>query len=350
MVEILTTSSNTMHIMNAKQKIIIVGSGLSGLTAARLLADNNHNVTIYESRNHIGGNCYDSNVCGVMLHNYGPHIFHTDDEEVFSFLSRFTEWIPFDLRPVGNTKEGMISLPYSKKTIKQLQRELSQEEIVSLIFKDYSEKQWGVDFEKIPKTITNRIPKTKDSDNPTWFEGQKYQCIPKDGYTKMFEKMSEGIKINVNCKKDDWKNSDADLVIYTGKIDEFYNFKFGELPYRSLKFVHEVTPFKQSTFIVNECNSFHKYTRKYDHSYFTPNHKGSTIITKEYPKKAAKDDIPFYPIPWGEGQLVYNKYEQLAREEQNTIFLGRLATYKYLDMWMAIKQVFLKLKKTNLIQ
>lgn len=330
-------------------RINIVGSGLSGSTAARLFKDAGHDVTIFESRNHIGGNCYDSNVCGVMMHNYGPHIFHTDDEEVFSFLSKFTEWIPFELKPVGNTKIGMISLPYSKKTIKQINKELSQKEIINYIFKDYSEKQWGVDFEEIPKTITNRIPKTIDCDDPTWFEGQKYQCIPKEGYTRMFEKMLEGIEIKINCNNDDWKKNNADFVIYTGKIDEFYDYRYGELPYRSLRFEHELLPTKQSTFIVNECNSFYKYTRKYDHSYLTPKHKGSTIITKEYPKSATKDDIPFYPIPWGQGQQIYNKYEELAKEEQNIIFVGRLATYKYLDMWMAVKQVFLKLKKANLI-
>ena len=329
-------------------KINIVGSGLSGSTAARLLKDIGHDVSIFESRNHIGGNCYDSNVCGVMMHNYGPHIFHTDDEEVFSFLSKFTEWIPFSLRPMGNTKIGMISLPYSKKTISQIKRELSQEEITNFIFKDYSEKQWGVSFDEIPKTITNRIPKTKDCDDPTWFEGQKYQCIPKEGYTKMFERMVSGIEVNINCERDDWKKSSADLVIYTGRIDEFYDYRFGELPYRSLKFEHELLPKKQSTFIVNECNSCYDYTRKYDHGYFTPGHKGNTIITKEYPKNATRDDIPFYPIPWGEGQQIYNKYEELAKQETNIIFAGRLATYKYLDMWMAVKQVFLKLKKANL--
>ena len=330
-------------------KIIIVGSGLSGITAARLLTDLRHHVTIYESRNHIGGNCYDSNVCGLTMHNYGPHIFHTDDEEVFSFLSRFTEWIPFELKPVGNTKIGMISLPYSKKTIKQIKKELSQDEIVEYIFKDYSEKQWGVDFEEIPKTITNRIPKTKDCDDPTWFEGQKYQCIPKEGYTRMFERMVEGIEIKINCDKNDWKKEEADFVIYTGKVDEYYDYRFGELPYRSLRFEHEVVSTHQSTFVVNECNAFHKYTRKYDHSYFTPTHKGVTIITKEYPKQATKNDIPFYPIPWGEGQQIYSKYEQLTKAENNIIFTGRLATYKYLDMWMAIKQVFLKLRNKHLI-
>lgn len=325
-------------------KIAVVGSGLSGITAARLLCDNGHEVTVFESRNHIGGNCYDSNVCGVMMHNYGPHIFHTDDEEVFSFLSKFTEWVPFELRPMGNTRVGMLSLPYSKQTIKQLKRELSQDEIVDYIFKDYSEKQWGVNFEEIPKTITNRIPKTKDCEDPTWFEGQKYQCIPKDGYTSMFIRMVEGITVKLNCDKDDWKKAEADLVIYTGKIDEFYDYRYGQLPYRSLKFEHEITPKKQHTFIVNECNLVNKHTRQYDHSYFTPGHKGVTVITKEYPKQATKEDIPFYPIPWGESQQIYNKYEALAKSEPRIIFVGRLATYKYLDMWMAIKQVMLKLK------
>jgi len=330
-------------------RVSIVGSGLSGIVAARLLADKGHIVKVYETRNHIGGNCYDSNVCGTVMHNYGPHIFHTDDEEVYNFLTKFTEWIPFELKPIGNTCLGKIPLPYSKRTIDTLGRELSQDEIINLIFVDYSEKQWGVKFEEIPKTITNRIPKTKDCEDPTWFEGQKYQCIPKDGYTRMFERMLEGIDVEINCKGDDWKEEEADLTIYTGKIDEFYEYRFGELPYRSLRFVHEVTPTKQPTFIINECNTIHDYTRKYDHSYFTPNHKGVTIITKEYSKKATKDDIPFYPIPWGEGQQIYNMYEQLAKEEKDILFIGRLATYKYLDMWMAIKQVFLKLRNKHLI-
>ena len=201
-------------------KVKVVGCGLSGVTAARLLKNRGFNVTIVETRNHIAGNCYDSNICGTMVHNYGPHIFHTDDEDVFSFLSGFTEWIPFEYKPKGITKLGPISLPYSKKTVSEIGKELSQEEIVEYIFKDYSEKQWGVPFDQIPKSITNRIPKTKDCEDPTWFEGQKYQCIPKDGYTKMFERMLNGIDVELNCDKDYWKNLEADFVIYTGKIDE----------------------------------------------------------------------------------------------------------------------------------
>lgn len=326
--------------------IKIIGCGLSGITAARLLKDRGHNVKIFETRNHIGGNCYDSNVCGTLMHNYGPHIFHTDDDEVYEFLSKFTEWIPFELRPMGNTNLGEIPLPYHDSgCLKSINKILSQEEIIEYIFKDYSEKQWGVSFNEIPKSITNRIPKTKDSKNPTWFEGQKYQCIPKHGYTKMFEKMLEGIDIQLNCDLKEYKNqNDFDLIIYTGKIDEYYDFVFGKLPYRSLRFEHEITSEKQDKFIYNECNSEKKYTRKYDHSYFSENHNGMSIITKEYPKKCEDGDVPFYPIPWGDGLSIYNQYKKLAENEKNVIFVGRLATYTYLDMWMAIKQTFLKLK------
>lgn len=330
-------------------KVKVVGGGLSGSVAARILTNLNHDVVVYETRNHIAGNCYDSNVCGTMVHNYGPHIFHTDDEEVFAFLSQFTEWIPFEYKPKGVTKLGVVSLPYSKKTQNELKRELSQEEIVDVIFKDYSEKQWGVPFEKIPKSITNRIPKTKDCEDPTWFEGQKYQCIPKDGYTKMFERMLQGIDVNLNCNADDWKNEQADITIYTGKIDEYFNFCYGQLPYRSLWFKHTTSENKFDVVTYNQNTKFVDYTRTYDHSFFTANHKGTTIITEEYPEPYNGKNIPFYPIPWGEGLQMYAKYKELADQEKNVIFLGRLATYTYLDMWMAVKQVMLKLKNNKLI-
>jgi UDP-galactopyranose mutase len=325
-------------------KIVIVGAGLSGAVAGRLLVEKGHSVTIFETRSHIAGNCYDSNVCGTMVHNYGPHIFHTDDEEVFAFLSQFTEWVPFEYKPKGITRLGVISLPYSKKTQNELKRELSQEEIIDVIFKDYSEKQWGTSFDQIPKSITNRIPKTKDCEDPTWYEGQKYQCIPKDGYTKMFEKMLQGIDVKLNCSSNDWREEFADLVIFTGKIDEYFDYCFGHLPYRSLWFKHITSENKFDVVAYNQNTKMVDFTRTYDHSFFTPNHKGTTIITEEYPEPYNGKNTPFYPIPWGEGLQMYAKYKELADKEQNTIFIGRLATYTYLDMWMAVKQAFLKLK------
>lgn len=326
-------------------KVKIVGCGLSGITSAIILKEKGHHVEIFESRYHIGGNCYDSNTNGVLLHNYGPHIFHTDDEEVFSFLSRYTEWEEFFLRPVANTYLGKIPIPYSKKTIEKIGKELSQEEIIKYLFKDYSEKQWGVPFSEIPSSITNRIPKTKDCENPTWFEGQKYQCIPKFGYTKMMENMLDGIKVHIGVENNEWRKYNADLTIFTGKIDAFFEKAHGDLPYRSLVFKHKFTSKKQNTFCINDNTNLNKYTRKYDHSFFTKNHKGPTIITKEYSKLAEDGDVPFYPIPFGEGVDIYNKYKAMADNEKNVIFTGRLATYKYLDMWMAIRHAMNKMNK-----
>jgi len=326
-------------------KINIVGCGLSGITSAILLKEKGYSVKIFETRNHIGGNCYDSNIAGTLVHNYGPHLFHTSDEEVFSFLSKYTEWFNYKNRPKGNTKLGLISLPYSKKTVKELGKELSQEEIVDVIFKDYSEKQWGVPFEEIPKAITNRVPRTKDCEDPTWYEGEKYQCLPKFGYTKMMEKMIEGLDIELECSAEEWKKHQSDLTIYTGKIDEFYNYRFGHLPYRTLEFKHHFTSQKMSYAIENQNTSSVSYTRKYDHSFFNYKHNGSTIITEEYSKEYKDGDIPFYPIPFGEGLSMYSKYKELAGLEKNVIFVGRLATYTYLDMWMTVKQAMLKCKK-----
>lgn len=326
-------------------KATIVGCGLSGITAAIVLKQKGYSVEIFDTRSHIGGNCYDSNVCGTTVHNYGPHIFHTDDEEVFEFVSKYTEFFPFEYKPLGHTRIGLISLPYSKKTIKELGRELTQEEITEFIFKDYSEKQWGVSFDKIPKSITNRIPQTKDMEDPTWYGNQKYQCMPKHGYTYMMQNMLHGFKVHLGVNEKDWKKNKSDLIIFTGKIDQYFDYKFGMLPYRSLEFKHHVTDKKLERVVINQNNKVNDYTRIYDHSYFTYNHKGLTVVTREFPVEHTQTNIPFYPIPFGDGDRIYNNfYKPMGEKEQNVIFLGRLATYKYLDMWMAIKQVFLKLK------
>jgi len=329
--------------MNAK----IIGCGLSGITAAILLREKGYSVTIYDRRNHIGGNCYDSNVAGTLVHSYGPHYFHTNDDEVFRFLSRYTEWFDYRYKPKGNTKLGLISLPYSKKTISELGRELSQEEIIDVIFKDYSEKQWGLPFDQIPKSITNRIPKTKDDEDPSWFKNEKYQCMPKYGYTKMMEKMVEDIPVLLNTKDEDWKACPVDLTIYTGKIDEYFEYCYGKLPYRSLTFKHTFTKDKMDVAAINQNTADVPYTRVYDHSHCMFRHDGPTIITEEYPKQWEEGDIPFYPMPFGDGIGIYNKYKDLADKEKNVIFIGRLATYTYLDMWMAVKQAMIKINSVT---
>lgn len=324
----------------------IIGCGLSGLTAGVILKEKGYFVKIYEQRDHIGGNCYDCNINGTLTHKYGPHIFHTNDQEVFDFLSKFTEWVSFENRPKGNTKLGLITLPYSKKTINELGRELSLEEITDVIFKDYSEKQWGVSFSCIPKTITNRVPRTADKENPTWYDGDAYQCLPKQGYTKMMERMIEcADEVYLGVNNSVWKQDNTDLTIYTGKIDEYFDYCFGRLPYRTLEFQHTITKTKLEHAIINQNTKSVAHTREYDHSYFSANHKNpTTVITKEFSKKCQPTDIPYYPIPFGKGIATYNKYKKLTETEKNVMFLGRLATYTYLDMWMAVKQAMLKLK------
>lgn len=323
-------------------KIKIIGAGLSGLVAARILNERGHMVKIFETRSHIGGNCYDSNLNGVMVHNYGPHFFHTNDEEVFNFLSQYTEWIPFYNRPKGNTKLGLISLPYSQKTISELGRELSPEEMIDVIFKDYSEKQWGMPFEQIPSVILNRIPRTKTCSDPSWYEGEKYQCLPKVGYTKMMENILGNVNVKLGCTQYEWKTCISDLTIYTGKIDEYFDYIYGKLPYRSLEFKHHITSTRLSHPLINQNMLSVPYTRIYDHSYFGPAYNGTSVITKEYPKECGDTDIPYYPIPFGDGKELYLKYKLLADKESNVIFLGRLATYSYLDMWMVVKQAIKK--------
>lgn len=326
-------------------RVKVIGCGISGIVSAILLQKKGHDVTIFEKRSHIGGNCFDSNIAGTLVHNYGPHLFHTNDDEVFNFLSAYTEWFDYMNRPKGNTELGMISLPYSKKTILEIGRTLSPEEIVNLIFRGYSEKQWGVPFEELPSTIINRVPKVANSENPTWYEGEKYQCLPKRGYTEMMNSMLDRLNVVHNSGNKDWEKYNTDLTVFTGKIDEYFNYTYGHLPYRTLDFVHHVTSKKLPHAIINQNKIQVQHTREYDHSFFNYLHTGPTVITKEYSRAADIADIPFYPMPFGEGLKMYSKYKELADKETNTLFIGRLATYTYLDMWMAVKQAMLKIKR-----
>jgi UDP-galactopyranose mutase len=324
--------------------INIIGCGLTGITAACLLSIKGHAVSIFETRNQIGGNCFDSNISGTLVQNYGPHIFHTNDEEVYSFLNYFSEFIPFKYQPKGNTNLGLISLPYSRKTIQELGRELNEEEVIKYIFKDYSEKQWGVPFEEIPNSIISRIPKVKNELDPTWYGNEKYQCIPKYGYTKMFENMLDGLTVHINCKKNEWRKYEADLTIYTGRVDEYFDYCYGELPYRSLEFEHRMTEYKMPYYVENQNTKKTHYTRVYDHSYTSFYDNITTIITKEYPIIGTRYNTPFYPIQFGLKKDLYAEYKRLVDYQRNVLFLGRLATNKYLDMWVAIRTVMNALK------
>lgn len=336
--------------MVTKQKILIVGAGISGATAARLLHDAGHEVEISDCRNHIGGNCYDERVGEVTMHKYGPHLFHTNDEGVWRFLSRFTEWTDYEHRVVADTTLGRISIPYSKKTESQLGKKLSDEEIRKLIFVDYSEKQWGVTWDELPAAITNRVPAKRENADERYFT-DRFQGQPAEGYAVLFENMLDGIKVETGVERDAWRQvkNQYDLLIYTGKVDEYFDYSLGRLPYRSLRFEHEISKTRLPHAVINQCNQL-PFTRIYDHAYFSGENPHQTIITKEFPESHNHNNEPYYPMPFGEGMDLFQKYKALCKEEHKTIFLGRLATYSYLDMWMAVAQVMVKLKQYKLMQ
>ena len=327
-------------------KINIIGCGLSGVTAAIILKEQGHEVEIFELRDHIGGNCYDSKIDGVTVHKYGSHIFHTNDEDVWKFLTRYTKFNNYVHRVRANTKHGLLSIPFSKKTAEELGRDLSPLEIQELLFKDYSERHWGVKWEDLPKSITGRVPNKRDDFDDRYFT-DKYQGIPEKGYTAMFMGMLDGIKVNLGVPRDAWRKLKADKVIYTGKISEYFNFAWGKLPYRSLRFQHFIRK-KDKLFnwndgaVINECNT-KNFNRTMDSSVYLNEQVEETVLTRDFPEEHNEFNEAIYPKNFGRGQDLYQKYKVAALADNNTIFLGRLATYKYLDMWMAVKQVMSKL-------
>jgi UDP-galactopyranose mutase len=323
-------------------KAVIAGCGLSGIIAAILLKEKGYDVEVFDTRYHIGGNCYDKKIEGVMVHQYGPHGFHTNNEKVWSFLNRYSKFNDVCLEVKANTKEGTISLPYSPAVEKQIGYK-TPEQIKDLIFKDYSEKMWGIPWEELPKSISSRVPNKRD-DPSSCFHLDKYQGIPVDGYTVMFNNMLEGIKVNLNCDPQEYKKQKCDLLVYTGKIDEFFNYKYDWLEYRSLKIQFETAAKRKDIFQLNECNSHNAWTRSVDHSHWHRQNVVQTVISKEYPCEHTKNNIPFYPKPFNDNNKKYKKYKKIADSLNNVIFIGRLATYKYLDMDDAIAQVFNKIK------
>jgi len=323
-------------------KAIIVGAGLSGVVSAIILKEKGYNVEIFEQRNHIAGNCYDKKIEGIMVHKYGPHGFHTNNKMVWDFVNKYTDFNNTCLKVKANTKDGIIPIPYGPAA-KEIIGEKTSEEIINLIFKDYSEKMWGVPWEKLPPSITKRVPKIRNNLS-TCFHVDKYQGIPVSGYTVMFKNMLDGIKVHLNCKKDEWRKQKYDLLIYTGKIDEYFDYCHGWLEYRSLFIQFETGVRRPDIFQLNECNK-KAWTRSVDHSHWHTQNVTNTIISKEYPQEHTPHNIPFYPKQFGKNTELYKEYKKLADRQKNVIFTGRLATYKYLDMDIAIAQALQKLSQ-----
>ncbi len=330
-------------------KINIVGCGLSGITAAIILKAKGHKVEIFETRNHIGGNCYDKEMHGIKVHMYGVHAFHTNDIEVWRFLNRYTKFNSHTLMVRAKTKLGLLTIPYGKCTEEEIGDCLTDEEIFELIFKNYSERHWGISWDQLPRSISSRVP-TRRNSRDRRYSTDKYQGIPSDGYTVMMKNMLDGIKVNVGVAKNDFKKLNCDKLIYTGKPDEFYDYAFGRLPYRSLRFEH-FKGLRSNSYSrdlgaqINECgNACIKFNRTVDNSVFLNQKKNHTVYTRDYPEEHTELNDPFYPKNFGDGLEVFAKYKKAIRSDKNVIFLGRLGTYKYLDMWMAIKQTMVYLK------
>ena len=346
---------------------LIVGSGFFGSICARELTNAGYKCLVIDKRNHIGGNCYTENKDNINIHTYGPHIFHTSNEEVWKWINQYAEFNNYINTPVANYKGEIYSLPFNMWTFNKLwnvthpdqakviiaeqSNEIEEptnleEQAIKLVGRDvyeklikgYTAKQWRKDPKELPASIIKRLPVRFTYDNN--YFNDKYQGIPIGGYTQIFEKLLNGIdvKLGVDYFKDELPEHNK--VIYTGPIDKFYNYQFGELEYKSTFFDHRkvMTDNYQGCAIMNYTDIDTDYTRIIEHKYFEKSQSEVSHITFEYPQeyKADKTD-PYYPVNDFENNSKYQKYKELADSEKNIIFGGRLAEYKYYDMHQVIE-------------
>lgn len=363
--------------------ILIVGAGLSGsILAERIATQLNKKVLIIDKRNHIAGNIYDFiDKNGVMVHQYGPHAFHTNDKEVWNYLSQFTKWHPYEHRVRVMIKGVEATLPFNLNTIEELfpkeEAIKYKEALISTfgynkkipilklletsnktlqflgqyvydnIYVGYTSKQWGVKPELLDSAVTARVPIYISYDN-RYFQ-DIYQAIPKNGYTTMIKNMlaHENISLKLNTLFEDINKLSFEKIIFTGMIDEYYKYRFGKLPYRSLFFDFQSLskPYYQSLAQINYPNE-HRFTRITEFKHFLNQKTDNTTIAKEYPQSYIEgENEPYYPIPSTNNHALYEKYEQLTALEKNTLFVGRLANYKYINMDEAVKNALDIFKK-----
>lgn len=355
---------------------LIVGSGLFGSVFARLATDAGKKCLIIEKRNYIAGNCSTENIEGINVQKFGGHIFHTNNKEVWDFAQRFTEFNNFINSPKALSGGKLYSLPFNMNTFYELWGSITpedakiiiekqkfkgnptnlEEQALSLVGKDiyeklikgYTEKQWGRSPINLPSFIIKRLPLRFIYDNNYYKE--RYQGWPKGGYTKMFEKILNGIEVKLNTDyftNKEYFNSLATKVVYTGCIDEFFNYEFGDLEYRSLEFDHKIlnTSNFQGNATLNYCDTSVDYTRCLEHKHFEKINSEKTVISYEYPVEYKRGMIPFYPINDDRNQKIYKKYKDKSSKLTNFIFGGRLSEYKYLDMHIVIEFAINKFKK-----
>lgn len=356
-----------------KKNILIVGAGFSGVVIGRQLAEQGHLVRIIDKRPHIAGNCYDARdeKTQVMVHTYGPHIFHTDNQEVWNFIQKYSQMMPYVNRVKATYNGKVFSLPINLHTINQFfektcspdeARELIRDkgdssitdpktfeeqalkfvgkELYEAFFKGYTIKQWGMSPAELPASILKRLPIRFNYDDN--YFNHKFQGMPKDGYTEMVKKISEhpNIKVELATEFDLSERNAYDHVFYSGPLDAFYQYQFGRLGYRTLDFEKfTFTGDYQGCAVMNYCEQNVPYTRITEHKYFSPweSHEGS-VCYKEYSRSCEPEDIPYYPIRQVGEMALLDKYLTLAKAEKNITFVGRLGTYRYLDMDVTIAE------------
>jgi len=347
---------------------MIVGAGFAGsVLAERLASQLDKKVLVVEKRPHIGGNAYDHyDDNGILVHRYGPHIFHTNSADVFGYLSRFTEWRPYEHRVLASVDGQLVPMPINLDTVNKLYGtamtalelpkffaaaaekrgiKTSEDVVVSAVgrelyekfFRGYTRKMWGMDPSELDASVTARVPTRCNRDDRYFTD--TYQAMPRLGYTRMFERMlaHPNIKVLLNADYREVKQSISfQHMIYTGPVDEFFDYRVGKLPYRSLEFWHETKDVErfQAVGTVNFPNE-HPYTRVTEFKHLTGQQHPRTSIVYEIPKA---DGDPYYPVPRPENAALYAQYKELAAQTSNVHFVGRLATYKYYNMDQVIAQ------------
>lgn len=338
---------------------LIVGSGLYGATFANIASSFGKKCLVIDQRSQIGGNCYTENRQNIDIHKYGAHIFHTNNEKVWKYVNQFAKFIQYINSPIVNINNKIYNLPFNMNLFHQVFNEIDPKKIQKIIdkekfigiptnleeqamklvgktiyemfIKEYTEKQWGKACKELPPETIKRLPLRFTYDN-NYFDDE-YQGIPVNGYTNMIKKMLENIEVRLNTKYD--KSMLAKKIIYTGMIDEFFNYKYGELEYRTLEFVELEyrTDNHQGNAVINYPNSNIPYTRSIEHKHFNKENKSDrTIVSYEFSKDYTIGDIPFYPINDKKNNRIYEKYKKLGRKCRNIYFVGRLGEYKYYDM------------------
>ena len=372
-----------------KYDYLIVGSGLFGSIFAYEANKRGKKCLVIEKRNHIAGNIYTEKEYGIQVHKYGAHIFHTSNKEVWDYINQFAEFNRYTNSPVARYKDELYNLPFNmntfnkiwgvvtpeeaKKKIEEEKKEANitnpqnlEEQAISLVgktiyeklIKGYTQKQWGKECKELPSFIIKRLPVRFIYDNN--YFNDTYQGIPIGGYTAIIEKMLKGIEVRLNIdffdNREEFENI-ANKIVFTGPIDKFYNYQFGELEYRSLRFetqVEEVENY-QGNAVINYTESQVPYTRIIEHKHFEfgaslgkeaeGETKNKTIITKEYPDKWVQGKEPYYPINNDRNNNIYEQYKKIAENESKVIFGGRLGEYKYYDMHKVIERALEVVKK-----